>query len=167
MSMQVLSLALLSGLKIRRCCELWCRSQMQLRSGVAVAVWSYCGWSCYSRQAAVAPIRPLAREPPYAAGAALKSKNKQIHCDIQKYWHHCKEENKNNHGCILIWTGIDRNKRWQKFEKVKHCKASQWAPDGSVGPPENTSQRLHSVPPGRRPLKISAPKRHFSVHVSD
>ena len=38
--MQVQSLALLSsfGLKIRRCRELRCKSQMQLESGVAVAV---------------------------------------------------------------------------------------------------------------------------------
>ena len=32
------SLALLSGLGIWHCCELWCRSQMELRSHVAVAV---------------------------------------------------------------------------------------------------------------------------------
>ena len=38
MRMQVRSLALLSGLRIRRCRELWCRSQMWLGSGVAVAV---------------------------------------------------------------------------------------------------------------------------------
>ena len=36
--MQVWSLALFSGLRIQCCCELWCRSQMRLRSGVAVAV---------------------------------------------------------------------------------------------------------------------------------
>ena len=34
----VRSLALLSGLRIQRCRELWCRSQTQLRSGVAMAV---------------------------------------------------------------------------------------------------------------------------------
>ena len=52
--MQVQSLALLSGLRIRCCHEPWCRS------------------------AAVAPIQPLAWELPYAAGMALKSKtNKQ------------------------------------------------------------------------------------------
>ncbi len=34
----VLSLALLSGLGIRRCRELWCRLQMYLRSGITVAV---------------------------------------------------------------------------------------------------------------------------------
>ena len=34
---RVQSLALLSGLGIRCCCELWCRSQMHLGSGVAVA----------------------------------------------------------------------------------------------------------------------------------
>ena len=38
MRIQVRSLALLSGLKIWCCHALWCRSQMQLRSGVAVAV---------------------------------------------------------------------------------------------------------------------------------
>ena len=35
---QVQSLASLSGLRIQRCRELWCRSQMWLGSGVAVAV---------------------------------------------------------------------------------------------------------------------------------
>ena len=36
--MQVQSLALLSGLRIQCYPELWCRSQMQLGSGIAVAV---------------------------------------------------------------------------------------------------------------------------------
>ena len=36
-----------------------------------VLLWLWC------RQAAVAPIRPLAWEPPYAASAALKSKKKK------------------------------------------------------------------------------------------
>ena len=36
--MQIQSPALLSGLRIRRCCELWCRSHTRLRSGVSVAV---------------------------------------------------------------------------------------------------------------------------------
>ena len=38
MRLWVWSLALLSGLRIRHCRELWCRTQMWLRSGVAVAV---------------------------------------------------------------------------------------------------------------------------------
>ena len=38
MRMQVRSLALLSGLRIHHCCELWCRSQTRLRSHIAVAV---------------------------------------------------------------------------------------------------------------------------------
>ena len=54
---RVQSLASFSGLRIQRCHELWCRSQMRLGSGVAVAV---------------APIRPLAWEPPYAAAVVLK-----------------------------------------------------------------------------------------------
>ena len=38
MKLQVQSLALLSGLRIGRCCELQCRSNTQLGSGGAVAV---------------------------------------------------------------------------------------------------------------------------------
>ena len=38
MRMRVWSLASLTGLRIQRCCEPWCRSQMQLGSCVAVAV---------------------------------------------------------------------------------------------------------------------------------
>ena len=45
---QVQSLASLGGLRIWRCCELWCRP------------------------AVVAPILPLAWEPPHAACVALK-----------------------------------------------------------------------------------------------
>ena len=35
---EVQSLAPLSGLRIRRCRERWCRSQMPLGSGVAIAL---------------------------------------------------------------------------------------------------------------------------------
>ena len=38
MRMRVRSLASISGLRIQHCCELWCRSQMQLGSCVAVAM---------------------------------------------------------------------------------------------------------------------------------
>ena len=38
MRFQVRSLALLSGLRIRHCHELWCRLQTWLRPGIAVAV---------------------------------------------------------------------------------------------------------------------------------
>ena len=38
-----------------------------------VLLWLWC-----SRPAATAPIKPLAWEPPYAAGEALKSKKKKI-----------------------------------------------------------------------------------------
>ena len=70
MRLWVQSLTSLSGLRMQRCLELWCRSQtrFRLRSGVAVTV----VWP-----AVVAPIRPLAWEPPYAAGTALKSKKKK------------------------------------------------------------------------------------------
>ena len=45
MRLPVQSLALLGGLRMQHCCELWCRSQTQLGSSVAVAValaGSYC-----------------------------------------------------------------------------------------------------------------------------
>ena len=79
MRLQVQSLALLSRLRIRRCHELWCRSQMWLGSGVAVAL---------HRLAAVALIRPLAWESPYAACAGLektkktKTKKKKTRCQV-------------------------------------------------------------------------------------
>ena len=38
MRLQVPSLAPLIGLRIRRCCELWCRSQTRLASHIAEAV---------------------------------------------------------------------------------------------------------------------------------
>ena len=63
--LRVRSLALLSGLRIQRCREMWCRSQMRLRSGMF--------W-LWHRPAAVAPIRPLAWESPFAGRAAQKRK---------------------------------------------------------------------------------------------
>ena len=64
MRMWVRSLALLSGLKIWGCCELWCTC----RRGSDL-MWLWC------RPAAVALIQPLAWELPYASSAALKKKS--------------------------------------------------------------------------------------------
>ena len=61
MRLQIPSLALLSRLRIWHCRDLWCRSQMELGPHIAVAV-------------AVALIGPLAWEPAYAKGLALKCK---------------------------------------------------------------------------------------------
>ena len=52
--------------KVQHRCELWHRSQMRLRSEMAVAV------------AATALIQPLAWEPPYAMGLVLKRKSKGV-----------------------------------------------------------------------------------------
>ena len=68
MKFRVLSMASLSGLRILHCCELWCSSQMQLRSGVVVAVVQTGGYS--------ANWTP-SWEPPYAAGVALKRPKKK------------------------------------------------------------------------------------------
>ena len=65
------SLALLSGFRIRHCCELWCRLQMG-SDPVLLWLWLWC------RPAAVAPIQALAWETPYASGAALKKQYNTI-----------------------------------------------------------------------------------------
>ena len=62
----VRSLALLSGLRIQCCCELWC--------GLGTT----------------APIKPLAWEPPYVAGGALK-----------------RPKNNNNNRCVKVYYIID------------------------------------------------------------
>jgi len=71
MRLRVRSLALLSGLRIQRCCEL----SVGPRRGLDPALL----WLWY-RPTATAFIGPLAWEPPYATGAALKrqkTKNKK------------------------------------------------------------------------------------------
>ena len=68
MSMWVQSLASLSGLRIQHCCKLQCRSQMQLGSGVAVAL----------------VIPSLALKIPYAAGVPLKRKKGKKNLLIKK-----------------------------------------------------------------------------------
>ena len=74
MRTQVWSPALLSGLRIQCCRELWCRLQTQLGSGDAVPGY---------RPGAIAPIQPLAWEPPHAMGVALKNKQtKKQHCSL-------------------------------------------------------------------------------------
>ena len=61
----VWSLASLSGLRIQHCCGVGCR-----RGSDLALLWLRC------RLAAVALIIPLAWEPPYALGVALKRKKK-------------------------------------------------------------------------------------------
>ena len=63
--MLVQSLPLLSGLRIWRCCELWCGSKTQLGLDPEL-LW------LWSKPAAVAPIRPLPWEPPHTSSVALK-----------------------------------------------------------------------------------------------
>ena len=61
MRFQVRSLALLSGLRIWPCCELWCR-----RGSDPELLWLWC------RPVAIVLIQSLAWELPYTAGVALK-----------------------------------------------------------------------------------------------
>ena len=68
MRLRVQSLILLIGLRIYCCRELWCRSQCGADPEL---LW------LWHRLAAIAPIRPLAWEPPYAKSVALKRPKKK------------------------------------------------------------------------------------------
>ena len=70
MTLRVRFLASLSGLRIRRWLELWCRSQTRPGSGVLLRLWC--------RLAAIVLIRPLTWESPCSTGAALKKKKKKV-----------------------------------------------------------------------------------------
>ena len=101
MRMRVRPLVLLSVLRIQHCCELWCRPQMRLGSGIAVAV-----------VPTIAPIQPLPWELPYAAGVALKSKEKNPCWKLLKFWtSHCGAMEMNltrNHGVLGSVPGLDQ-----------------------------------------------------------
>ena len=93
----VRSLAFLSGLRIHRYLELWCRSQTQLGSGVA---WLWC------RLAATTLIQPLAQEPPYAMGVALKRPKKKKIKSMWAFWYlkyilFCSSSNLNSDSLLL------------------------------------------------------------------
>ena len=64
-------LGLLNGLRIQHCRELGCRLQTLAWIGHC------CGCGGVGRPAAIAPIRPLAWERPYAMGAALKRQKRK------------------------------------------------------------------------------------------
>ena len=68
MRLRVRSLPLLSGLRIRRCCD--CGVGRRRGSDPALL-------RLWRRLAATAMIRPLAWEPPYAAGAAQEMAKRQ------------------------------------------------------------------------------------------
>ena len=127
MRLDVWFLASISGLRICRCCELWCRSQIQLGS-----VWLWC------RQAAVASIQPLPWAPPYATGVALKRGEKKK--DTQErgniaVWR--TERHELNSGCIpRLDPGPGRKrKHWDNWWHLMGvwvgwwCCASVWFPD--------------------------------------
>ena len=107
MKLQVQSLALLSSLRIQCCHELWCRWQTRLRSGIA--------WH-WSRLAAVALIAPLAWEPPYAMGMALKGKKtkkkKVNHLNTASYIHII--TNTFSQVCVVFLSQRYKDKPWHK-----------------------------------------------------
>ena len=102
MKLWVRSLALLSGLRIYHCCVLWCRSQTQL-----------------GRLAAVAPNLPLAWEPVYAAGTALKSKKKKRKNMFKVYSQVLEGESHHmpqgpDGGALMQWVQPSRDKQRKK-----------------------------------------------------
>ena len=110
----VQSLALLSGLRILCCRELWCRLQTRLGSDVAVTV--------VHRPMATVLIPPLAWEPPYTMGATLKSKKNKK----QKKKNYVKEtpawgrgQPWHFWGLFLIWWSL--NKRGTKLTLEHEC----------------------------------------------
>ena len=78
MRFQVRSLALPSGIRVRRCHELWCRSQTRFGSGVA------CGSG--EGQWLQLWLDPLAWAPPYVAGVALKRQKKKTTAELIVYF---------------------------------------------------------------------------------
>ena len=82
MRTQVRSLALLSGLRIRHCHEFWCRAQIQLGSGVGVAVMRARGYS--------SDLTPsLGTSICHRCGTKKKKKKKKatlIYSQINKNW---------------------------------------------------------------------------------
>ena len=116
MRTQFPSLASLRELRIHCCHELWCKFQTQLVSGIALAV-AY-------RLAASAMILPLAWEPPYPAGVALKlqtNKQKQTKkqgCRNQIYritLRHVMWENYATHNGL---SGLQWRKQWYLLYRI-------------------------------------------------
>ena len=77
------SLTLLSGLRIQHCRKLWYRLQMQLGSGIAVAVVLAGSYSCLQLSSAVCSCRPLTKEPPYVEDAYGKKAKKERTMSMQ------------------------------------------------------------------------------------
>ena len=113
MRMWVRSLVLLSGLMIRRCCELCCRLQMWLGSLIAMALAQAGGYSSNWTPS---------WEPPYATGVALKrqkDKNKQKNW----VWYMMVPDMVSGHSVILqrSWDWKLLSTKW-----VPGCLAQEW-----------------------------------------
>ena len=113
MRMRVQSLASLSGSRIQHGHELWCRSQMWLRSHIG---------GPWHKLTAAAPIQPLAWKLPCATGLALKKKKAEA-CPVpQNDWiqaytlRTCKNDSE------LLWADhrMKWNRLWPKhFRNIK------------------------------------------------
>ena len=75
---QVQSLALLSGLRIQCYHELWCRSQNQLRSGVAVAVVEACSFNSDSTPSLGPSICVALKRPKGLGGKEEEEEEEEI-----------------------------------------------------------------------------------------
>ena len=124
--MQVRSLASLSGLWSWHCPELWCRSQMQLRSGVAVAVAQAGSYSSDSTPSLGTS---------YSSGVALKRQTLHTHTHTHTHTHICKITSTSDSGCeAQLWAQCHLPSGWGQGKGRAACLPS-WPPRGSWGRP--------------------------------
>ena len=104
MRMRVRALALLNGLRICLCCELWCRSQMRLGSAL---LW------LWHRPAATTPIQSLAWELPYAFGCGPEKEKKKKYIYIYIYMYEWIK------GFIIVSMLKQLRCQWMEGHKIK------------------------------------------------
>ena len=139
--------ALLSGLRIPRC-----TSQMKLGSSVGVWCWLWC------RQAATAPIGPLAGEPPYDPKRTTDKKKKKKKKKEEKGCPrlplpHSSSSNTRQNGSSgnstrnkTLGTGFEPSKTQEKFPTMTH----------RVSPPKLHAQSSCSQRSGAKPVDTNS-----------
>ena len=153
MRLRVRSLALLSGLRIRCCRELWYRPQICGSDLVLLWLWR--------RLVAIAPIRPLAWEPPYATRVAQEIAKRLKKKKKKKRKHHTFSPQDLNprhiKGTRAPWSvglGLEAAPAWRLFPVspsgiTSTAAAEQSARSRPTNPDEETeAQRLRG---GRQP----------------
>ena len=118
--MQVRSLASLSGLRIQGCHELWCRSQTQLRSGIAVALVQVSSYS--SDLTPGLGISMCHRCGPKKQSKAKQNKTKDGRQKIKEDWI-LEAPVVSQEGSVVSWKCWNqvRSPAWHRRLKIWHC----------------------------------------------